>query len=205
MTMAATASFQTRKAGGLPGACIMPVLALVACFLSGCASAPAIRQNAFVPLVSHLAERVKTADQVALSKWDSGRPVHDPQREADVIARAVAAAPAYGLSTQDVEAFFADQIEASKQVQHALLDLWRRSGSAPAWPRRSLSDEIRPQLDSLQVEIMQDLQQLRLQRQVAACEADVARAVAHVTRVAALEGVHRAALDRAVGRVCIGD
>lgn len=97
-----------------------------------------------MPLVSHMADRVSTADQIALSKWDSGRPVHDPQREAEVIARAVAAAPTYGLAAQDVEDFFTDQIEASKQVQYARLDAWKRSGSAPAWPRRSLSDEIRP-------------------------------------------------------------
>jgi chorismate mutase len=203
--MATTASFQTRKIGSLPGACIMPVLALVAWFLSGCVSAPAIRQNAFVPLVSHLAERVKTADQVALSKWDSGRPVHDPQREAEVIANAVATAPAYGLAAQDVEAFFTDQIEASKQVQYARLDAWKRQGAAPAWERQSLTNEIRPRLDRLQIEIMQDLQRLATARKAPDCEARVAGAVKLVARDVALDGVHRAALDRAVARVCAED
>lgn len=183
----------------------MAVFALAAWFLSGCVSTPAMEQNAFVPLVSHMAARVKTADQVALSKWDSGRPVHDPQREAEVIAKAVAAAPAYGLAAQDVEALFTDQIEASKQVQYARLDAWKRSGRAPAWPRRSLSDEIRPELDRLQIEIMADLQQLRPLRQSSDCEVLVARALDHVMRTAAFEDVHRAALDHALARVCIDE
>ncbi len=158
-----------------------------------------------MPLVRSMADRVKIADQVALSKWDAGRPVHDPQREAEVIAKAVAAAPTYGLAAQDVEALFTDQIEASKQVQYARLDAWKRQGRAPAWERQSLSDEIRPRLDMLQIEIMQDLQHLAPERKAADCEARVAGAVKRVARDAAFDTEHRAALDRAVARVCIGN
>lgn len=183
----------------------MAVFALAACLMSGCSSVPAAQGNAFVPLVRDMADRVKTADQVALSKWDSGRPVYDPQREAEVIAKAVAAAPAYGLAAQDVEALFTDQIEASKQVQYALLDAWKRQGHAPAWERQSLSDEIRPRLDRLQIEIMEDLQHLAPLRKAADCEAQVERAVEGVVRLDAFDDVHRAALDRAVARVCIDD
>ncbi len=106
-----------RKGVGFPGLRLAASFALVAGLLSGCSSLPAAQDDAFVPLVRHLADRVMTADQVALSKWDSGRPVHDPQREAQVIANAVAAAPAYGLAAKDVEDLFTDQMEASKQVQ----------------------------------------------------------------------------------------
>jgi chorismate mutase len=149
-----------RKVVGFPGLRLAASFALVAGLLSGCSSLPAAEDDAFVPLVRHMADRVMTADQVALSKWDSGRPVHDPQREAQVIANVVAAAPAYGLAAKDVEDLFTDQMEASKQVQYARLDAWKRQGGAPAWERQSLSDEIRPRLDRLQVEIMEDLRHL---------------------------------------------
>ena len=194
-----------RKGVGFPGLRLAASFALVAGLLSGCSSLPAAEDDAFVPLVRHMADRVMTADQVALSKWDSGRPVHDPQREAQVIANAVAAAPAYGLAAKDVEDLFTDQMEASKQVQYARLDAWKRQGGAPAWERQSLSDEIRPRLDRLQVEIMEDLRHLAPARKAADCPARLADAVERVARREAFDAVHRAALDRAVARVCIAD
>lgn len=203
--MTATVFFETRKRQGLSGLLAMAALAWVVGLISGCASLPANGDTAFLPLVRSMADRVKIADQVALSKWDSGRPVQDPQREAEVIANAVATAPTYGLAAQDVEAFFADQIEASKQVQYARLDAWKRQGAAPAWERQSLSNEIRPRLDRLQVAMMQDLQRLAPARRAADCEARVAGALKQVARDAAFDAVHRVALDRAVARVCIGD
>jgi chorismate mutase len=196
---------EIRKVVGFPSLRLAASFALVAGLLSGCSSLPAAQDDAFVPLVRHLADRVMTADQVALSKWDSGRPVHDPQREAQVIANAVAAAPAYGLAAKDVEDLFTDQMEASKQVQYARLDAWKRQGGAPAWERQSLSDEIRPRLDRLQVEIMEDLRHLAPARKAADCPARLADAVERVARREAFDDVHRAALDRAVARVCIAD
>jgi chorismate mutase len=196
---------EIRKVVGFPSLRLAASFALVAGLLSGCSSLPAAQDDAFVPLVRHMADRVMTADQVALSKWDSGRPVHDPQREAQVIANVVAAAPAYGLAAKDVEDLFTDQMEASKQVQYARLDAWKRQGGAPAWERQSLSDEIRPRLDRLQVEIMEDLRHLAPARKAADCPVRLADAVERVARREAFDAVHRAALDRAVARVCIAD
>lgn len=204
-TMTAIAFFEASKTAVFPGARRMATFALALWLVSGCASVPAGQGNAFLPLVRDLAERVRIVDQVALSKWDSGRPVQDPQREAQVIEKAVAAAPAYGLGAQDVQAVFEDQIEASKAVQSALLAAWKRQGRAPAWPRQSLSDDIRPRLDTLQIAIMADLQRLGALRQAADCRIRVARVARQAARLAAFDRVHRAALDRAVARVCIGD
>lgn len=203
--MAEFAFVEIRKVVGFSGLRLAASFALVAGLLSGCSSLPAAEDDAFVPLVRHMADRVATADQVALSKWDSGRPVHDPQREAQVIANAVAAAPAYGLAAKDVEDLFTDQMEASKQVQYARLDAWKRQGGAPAWERQSLSDEIRPRLDRLQVEIMEDLRHLAPARKAADCPDRLADAVERVARREAFDAVHRAALDRAVARLCIVD
>ena len=190
---------------GFLGVRRLATLALAGWLALGCASVPAGRDNAFVPLVRDLADRVKIADQVALSKWDSGRPVYDPQREAQVVEKAMASASAYGLVAQDVQHVFEDQIEASKAVQYARLDAWKRLGRAPAWPRQSLSDEIRPQLDRLQIAIMEDLQRLGPLRRAADCRIRVANAARQIARLAAFDRVHRAALDRAIARVCIDD
>ena len=42
------------------------------------------------PLLNSIAERLEIADQVALSKWDSKKPVEDKKREQEVIASVVA-------------------------------------------------------------------------------------------------------------------
>ncbi|WP_230941509.1 chorismate mutase [Burkholderia cepacia] len=171
--------------------------------VTGCSpgiGAPAV---AFEPLVRSMAERLSTADQVALSKWDTGQPVYAPQREAQVIANAVAMAAGHGLTAQDVTNTFTDQIEANKEVQYALLNNWRRQGGAPETPRQSLPDVIRPALDKLQVSIMQNLQDVAPLRGTPDCQAQVAIAVGQVARQTSLDTLHLAALDRSVARVCI--
>ncbi|NTZ89003.1 chorismate mutase [Burkholderia metallica] len=171
--------------------------------LIACSSGIGAQADAFVPLVRSIADRLNTADQVALSKWDTGQLVYDPQREAQVIANAAAAASEYGLAAEDATNIFTDQIEANKEVQYALLNNWRRQGSAPATPRQSLPDVIRPVLDRLQGSIMQSLQDVTVLRRTAGCQILVAKAVGQFASQASLDVLHLAALDRAVARVCV--
>lgn len=169
-----------------------------------CAAAPAYAQeSAFAPLLRHLADRLVTADQVALSKWDSGKSVYDPGREAEVVANVSAQAPAYGLVPADVGDVFTDQIEANKEVQYALLNDWRRAGAAPTAPRQSLPDVIRPKLDGLQKSILQALRDTAPARGQADCPVQVAREIERVTREKSLDTLHRIALDRATARLCV--
>jgi len=154
-------------------------------------------------LVQSLAERLDTAEQVALNKWDTGQPVFDPQREAQVIARAAAMAGSYGLTAEDATDVFMDQIEANKEIQYALLNRWRRHGSAPDTPRQSLPDVIRPKLDKLQPVILQHLQQLGPLRRAAPCQREVALAVGQVAQERSLDTLHIVALDRAAARICL--
>lgn len=132
----------------------MLCLALSAVLLNTVAEAA---PPALVPLLDTIGERLAIADQVALSKWDSHKPVEDRLREREVIAAAVAQAPAYKLTDDTVEAFFAAQIEANKLVQYAHLSDWRLQGKAPDSPRPDLVGKIRPQLDQLQNHLLQQL------------------------------------------------
>lgn len=121
--------------------------------LTGCATReePAALDN----LLTVIGERLAIADPVALSKWDSGKPVEDLPREQQVIDGAGARAAEFKLERNDVQQLFRAQIEANKLVQHALLEQWHAAGKAPALPRRSLGDDIRPQLDILQTHLLQ--------------------------------------------------
>lgn len=93
--------------------------------------------TAMGPLLQAIHERLALADQVALSKWDSGKAVEDAARERQVIANARARAPAFNLDPDRVERLFRAQIEASKQVQNARLSQWRTAGRAPDTPGRT--------------------------------------------------------------------
>lgn len=179
------------------------VLACACGLVAGCATPVGAQDGAFAPLLRHLADRLVTADQVALSKWDTGQSVYDPEREAKVIANASAMAAGYGLASADVGAVFADQIEANKEVQYALLNDWRRAGAAPTAPRQSLPDVIRPKLDTLQKAILQALHGAGPARAQADCATQLAREIGHVAAEKSLDTLHRIALDRATARLCV--
>ena len=78
-------------------------------------------QDTLEGLVETSARRLAIAKEVALAKWDSGAPVEDAPREAQVIASAVKDGAAIDLEPASVESFFRAQIEANKVVQYALL------------------------------------------------------------------------------------
>src|ERR1700754_1855793 len=107
-------------------------------------------EAAFLPLLDMTVARLHIARQVALSKWDSQKPVEDLPREAQVIQAAVDDARARGVPPLLASHFFADQIEANKLVQYGLLAQWHRAGRAPDEKRVDLAKDIRPELDRLQ-------------------------------------------------------
>ncbi|CAJ0790296.1 hypothetical protein LMG19083_01984 [Ralstonia psammae] len=179
-----------------------PRIACALLLAASCATQAHAQEGAFAPLLRHLADRLVTADQVALSKWDSGQPVYDPAREAKVIANASAQASAYGLAAADVSDVFTDQIEANKEVQYALLNDWRRAGAAPTAQRQSLPEVIRPKLDELQKSILQTLRDAAPARSQADCPVQVANEIGRLAHEKSLDSLHRIALDRATARLC---
>ncbi|AJO76092.1 chorismate mutase [Pseudomonas sp. MRSN 12121] len=171
-------------------------LALLTLLLAGNAcAAPA----ALAPLLGSIEERLAIADQVALSKWDSHKPVEDRPREREVIAAAVALAPAYQLEGGTVEQFFAAQIEANKLVQYARLSQWTLKGQAPDSPRPDLVGQIRPQLDRLQKRLLQQLADFGPYRTDPQCPSWLARATHGGDR----PELRRLALVRATAELCV--
>jgi len=156
------------------------------------------------PLVETSAHRLMIAEQVALAKWDSGAPVEDAPREAQVIHSAVQAGEAKGLDEASVTAFFRAQIEANKIVQYSLLADWRRHGDAPAHAPISSMSAVRSELDQIQTLLIAELADTAAIRARATCRADIATAVGtYLSRHKQEAGQLRAiALDRAMGAAC---
>lgn len=72
---------------------ILATSLLTMTFMSSCFAFTAEQKpSALEPLLQAISERLTIADQVALSKWDSGKAVEDPPREQQVISAAQARA-----------------------------------------------------------------------------------------------------------------
>ena len=156
------------------------------------------------PLVETSAHRLTIAEQVALSKWDSGTAVEDAPREAQVIAGAIKAAEAKGLDSAAVSSFFKAQIEANKVVQYSLLADWRRAGTAPAHTPINLAATIRPKLDQVQTELVDELAATAAIRTGPTCQVDIAKAVGKYlsTHPQEATSLHAIAIDRSLAAAC---
>lgn len=146
-------------------------LLTLTCMSSGFTFAAEQKSSALEPLLQAISERLTIADQVALSKWDSGKAVEDPPREQQVITAAQARAAEFKLNPDDVQRLFRAQIEANKRVQNALLAQWHAAGKAPDTARLSLVDDIRPKLDRLQTELLKAYADFQPVRESSDCQA----------------------------------
>jgi chorismate mutase len=150
------------------------------------------------------ARRLAIAEQVAIAKWDSGAPVEDAGREAQVIVSVTKAAESRDLDAAWVSNFFRAQIEANKLVQYLLLAEWRRLGKAPHHRPVSLAKVIRPDLDRVEATLIEELAEAAEIPASASCRPDIANAVgeyvsAHKDSFTPLKAI---ALDRAMAGAC---
>jgi chorismate mutase len=129
------------------------------------------------PLVETSAHRLNLAQEVAFAKWKTGAAVEDPPREEHVIASAVIEGKKEGLDPAVVSRFFRAQIEANKVVQSSLLSTWRKAGKAPDHPTQDLATAIRPQLDEIQKQLIEELVGTAPVRASSTCRLDLAKAV----------------------------
>ncbi|QJD68937.1 chorismate mutase [Xanthomonas campestris pv. badrii] len=187
----------TRLSEGLRGYALTATLAVT---LLGCAL-PARSQPSLDPLLDRIVQRNAIGDAVALSKWDSGKPVLDQTREAAVLLSVRDQASAHGLQPDDAVRFFAAQIEANKAVQYALLNHWHERGRAPETARPDLAT-LRTRLDQLQGELLDVLAAAGPARAAPECPASTARAAARYAAQWQLDALHRAALVRSLGDFC---
>ncbi|MBC3273075.1 chorismate mutase [Pseudomonas sp. SWRI81] len=163
------------------------------------AAAPSAAPDSLKPLLSTLNERLNIGDLVALTKWDSGKPIQDSPREAQVIASARTLAAEHSLDPDDVAQLIAAQMEANKLVQYGLLARWQAAGAAPDTPRPDLAAQIRPRLDELQKRLLAQYAGFAPYRQDPDCPAWLTSVRSGMTT----DALHELALIRASGELCI--
>lgn len=106
-------------------------------------------EDALDRLLSLLAARLDIGRDVAATKWNSGAPIADPAREAQVVAGARDRAAASGADPEGAAELVGAQIEASKMLQEQLHARWRNAGRGPFPDAPSLTADIRPKLDRI--------------------------------------------------------
>ena len=160
--------------------------------------------NQLQPLVETSAHRLNLAQEVAYAKWDNGTAVEDPPREERVIASAVTEGKTEGLDPAVVSQFFRAQIEANKNVQSSLLSTWHKLGKAPDHQTKDLTTMIRPQLDEIQKQLIQELVTTASVRASATCRLDLAAAESAylTTHQISAADVQAAALKQSLAVFC---
>ena len=118
---------------------LLPALAL----LAGCAGPQG-------QLASLAEQRLALAPDIAWYKHSRNVPVYDPQRETAMLQTVMAAGQQQGLNPDTVRRFFANEMEASRRIQWAWIEGWRKNRVAPpAQPARDLGAYVRPQIDDI--------------------------------------------------------
>ncbi|QUH05377.1 chorismate mutase [Saccharopolyspora erythraea] len=175
--------------------------AAVAALTGGTAAASPATDDSLVPLVETAADRVATADQVAAAKWGTDQPIDDPAREQQVLDAMSAKATGMGIDPEVVKRIFRDQIEANKLVQHGLHAYWAANPAAQPTERPDLG-EIRPVIDRLNNELLEDIRDSAPLREHPSCGPRLAGAFLAVGHEMRLDALHGTAVGRALPSVC---
>lgn len=156
----------------------------------------------FDGLTELVIQRILVGDDVAASKYFSGKPVEDPVREQQIIDSVRASAVQLGIDPDSTAAFFRAQIEASKVVQRGLLSYWA------AHPDKAPSsgpdlNVIRQKLDSVTTQLLAELVRVDDLRQFGLL-CDISLVVADATGAARhhLDPLHRQALRTGSASTC---
>jgi chorismate mutase-like protein len=102
-------------------------------------------------------ERLSLMTGVAKAKWNNGSAIEDPVREQQLLSDVGVKAQALGISPEWAQHFFRLQIEAAKEVQYCLFAQWAAAGQKPFPQVQDLRTAIRPELDRLTVQLLQEL------------------------------------------------
>src|SRR5207245_2353416 len=155
-------------------------------------------RESLVPLTDTSAERVQVADKVAAAKFGTPAPIDDPAREQVVLNNVRALSVQMGIDPEVSVAIFADQIEANKVVQRGLYALWTEHPELAPTERPDLVKEVRPILDRITTELLQEIKDTLQVRAHPSCDGLLIAARNHVSFARQLDTLHRTALTRAV-------
>ncbi|ODM99825.1 Secreted chorismate mutase [Orchesella cincta] len=154
-------------------------------------------------MINFITERLKLADKVAVNKWDNDKPVEDVPREQIILENMVRQAQSANLDGAWAHQFFRDQIEANKDIQFELIRTWHLQGRRPPGPPVDLTNEVRPQIDIINTELIALAQKTEYERREWKCRSEVERNARYATFLYDLDPLHQKALQKATSRLCI--
>ncbi|HTI19014.1 MAG TPA: chorismate mutase [Trinickia sp.] len=176
--------------------------ALCAALLS--APSPALADGDDTPLMNLVAltsQRLALAAPVARWKWANHHPITDTQREAALLADVERQARAAGVDPAFARTFFKDQIEASKEVQSALFEQWRKA-KPPEGSPPDLATTIRPALDRLTPSMIAGLARVEPLRDAPDCPIRLAHSVQNWKSMTRYDASETGPLMTALAHVC---
>jgi chorismate mutase len=148
-------------------------------------------------------QRILLADKVAAAKFGTTQPIDDPVREQQVLDQVAATSASMGLPPGTSVRFFQAQIEANKVVQRALFQRWTEHPAEQPAERPDLAKEVRPQLDRITGQILEQLVNTReIRRPGVACVVWHAEAEISADIVNRLDELHRKAVAMSLRPVC---
>ncbi|PLZ00391.1 chorismate mutase AroQ, gamma subclass [Burkholderia sp. WAC0059] len=156
--------------------------------------------TALTNLIALASQRLALAEPVAHWKWVNHRPVSDTSREQALLADMRKRGTAADLDLSFVQAFFQDQIDASKSVQSELFDAWKTApptGSAP-----DLVHSTRPQFDRLDRQLIVGLVRVQPLRASPDCPVLVAQGIENWKQLTRYDDARTTALTQALEHVC---
>jgi chorismate mutase len=156
-------------------------------------------------LLELVVQRLIIAQDVAVVKYVSHRPIEDPVREREILQTMAGALSASGHYRQAGLQFFTDQIEASKVIQRGLHHRWHAHPEEVPPACRSLATEIRPELDQITRQLIRQFESApgipRMRRADVAALVDKRLATALPARQ--LPRLHRHAALFAMRSLCV--
>lgn len=152
-------------------------------------------------LIALSSQRLALAEPVARWKWAHHVPITDEPRESALLANINSRAKAAGIDPAFAQVFFRDQIEASKDVQNALFDNWRKSQPPEGTPP-DLARDTRPQLDRVTNSLLGALARVEPLRHTDDCPLRLADSIARWKHLTRYDSAQNASLARALSHVC---
>ncbi|SDV51118.1 chorismate mutase [Chitinasiproducens palmae] len=163
--------------------------------------AHAVDNTALINIVALASQRLAQAEPIAKYKWQKKLPATDAARETQLIADMRRAAPMYGVDADQAEAFFRDQIEASKLLQNARFAQWRLQSPAPVGADALVS--ARNEINRVSQAMLAGLARIEAISGAPDCTSQLRETVQNWrTRMVTLDSEQAAALDRALQHVC---
>lgn len=175
---------------------------LIASLLIATAGIAVPAHETLVPLADVSAERVQVADLVAAAKFGTPSPIDDPVREQAVLDAAAARSVEMGIDPEVSKRIFRDQIEANKLVQRALFERWTERPEQAPTERPDLATEVRPKLDRITTQLLEQLRDTRRVRTKPTCKGHLVVAYVRADLARGLDDLHERALRRALESIC---